>query len=196
LRLIENLNSFQTVTRKEISSLRDKIGYIEDLVERLSKSVEQSISMNASHITTQIPEPIKTEEISDANLSWSKIVELLSLAKYNDAYNLAISQKNNFTLLRLMGKTGIIIEKLDPQLAENLVIKIIELLESGEFIEFLLGWIIAVVDRKINLVSTVRNNLIKSLGNLCENEGSKGRLDEMQMSEANRVFNILKGMNV
>lgn len=37
------MNSFQAITRKEIGGLQDRMAYIEDLVERVAKSVENSI---------------------------------------------------------------------------------------------------------------------------------------------------------
>jgi len=36
MKLIENLNSFQTITRKEITELNKKVSHIERLVERFT----------------------------------------------------------------------------------------------------------------------------------------------------------------
>ena len=183
--MIENLNSFQTITRKEINSLRNKIGSIEELVERLSSSLEHSISMTTTN--TAIPEIKKFEDDN-----WNKIQSFLNMGNYNNAYNFALTRGNSFMLVKLIGKTGIVLDKLKDNIIENVLEKIAELISVGEFIELLLGWIIAVIDRKFNISNKVKDSLGNAMTILCEDDEMMGRLDEMQLSEANRVLNILK----
>ncbi len=108
-----------------------------------------------------------------------------------------MAKRNTLLLARLMGKTGIVVERLEPSIAETLVIRVVELVQTGEFIEMLLSWLIAAVDRKVALSAGCRNAISECLAWVCSNvEQGKVRLDEVQLSEANRVFNMLHtGLN-
>ena len=138
--------------------------------------------------------PVVTETAPESHHSiWQKILDCLNQGKYNEAYTNVLQRKDSFDLVRLMGRTGVgILDKLDSVVIAGLLPKVIELINSEEFIEMLLGWVIAVVDRKIALSPDIRASLTNTLSNICEGESKKGRLDEMQLSEANRAYNILK----
>ena len=92
-----------------------------------------------------------------------------------------------------MGKTGVVIDQLDAQNVEFLLTKIVDIIGSREFVDLLLSWIIAAIDRKVQMSLNVQSSLIESLTYLISIEGSKDyRFDELQISEINRVYNILK----
>ena len=92
-----------------------------------------------------------------------------------------------------MGKTGIVIEQLDAQNIEFLVNKAVDLVKSREFVDLLLSWMVAAVDRKVNLSLNTQSVMLEALGGLLGLEGAEEyRLDEVQISEVNRVYNILK----
>lgn len=92
-----------------------------------------------------------------------------------------------------MGRTGIVIDKLDEQNIEFLLDKIIDLIGSGEFVDLLLPWIIAAVDRKVPLTLNVQSSIVECLTNVLSPKGTEQyRFDEIQISEINRISNLLK----
>jgi len=117
------------------------------------------------------------------------IEECLSRGDYNEAYCNALSKSDPFVFVRLIGKTGIVLDELDLDIIENVLSKAAELIISGEFIELLINWIVVAIDKKYKLSNKLKRTLIRSISTVCENEK---RIDEMQISEANRVLNILK----
>jgi len=92
-----------------------------------------------------------------------------------------------------MGKTGVVIDQLDAQNIEFLLNKAVDLVKAREFVDLLLGWMVAAVDRKVNLSLNIQSIMLEALGGLLGLEGGEEyRLDEVQISEVNRVYNILK----
>jgi hypothetical protein len=92
-----------------------------------------------------------------------------------------------------MGRTGIVIDKLDEQNIEFLLDKIVDLIGSGEFVDLLLPWIIAAVDRKVPLTLNVQSSIVECLTNVLNPKGAEQyKIDEVQISEINRITNLLK----
>ncbi len=108
-------------------------------------------------------------------------------------YNWILGKKDDLLLIRLMGKTGVVIEQLDGQNVEFLLSKVVDLIGSHEFVDLLLAWVIAAVDRKVPLSLNIQSSMLECLSYLLGLESSNDyRLDELQISEVNRVYNILK----
>ena len=96
-------------------------------------------------------------------------------------------------LIRLMGRTGVVIEHLDQPNIEFTLSKIIDLLSSGDFIDLLLTWVIAAVDRKIRLSINIQSNLARCLSELLSEElQSRHPIDAVQLAEVTRVYSLLK----
>jgi hypothetical protein len=86
------MNSFQAITRKEIGGLQDRMVYIEDLVERIAKSVENSIKIPKSIDNASLRQS-KTEEVTTKpkiepprhasppreETAWVKVLEYISV---------------------------------------------------------------------------------------------------------------------
>jgi len=204
MRLIESMNSFQAMTRKEIGMLQDRMTYIEQLVEKVSKAVDRSVQHSGGHTSGLYtpPAPSGDESVKGEGkpmsakkqeTAWNKVLEYIKQKRYNDVYNWILGKKDDLLLIRLMGKTGVVIDQLDSQNVEFLLYKIVDLIGSREFVDLLLAWIIAAVDRKVVLSLNIQSAILEALSYLLGSEGASDyRLDEMQISEANRVYNILK----
>lgn len=128
---------------------------------------------------------------SDDNI-WSQIQGYINAKNFNKAYSFALSKVDTFMFVRLASKTGIVLDKFNAALIENVLTKIAEIVISGDFVELLLGWIITAVDKKFKLSVGLKGALENALTGLCEDDDKMKRLDEMQLSEANRILNILK----
>jgi len=92
-----------------------------------------------------------------------------------------------------MGKTGIVIEQLDGQNVECLLGKAVDLIKAREFVDLLIDWVVAAVDKRVKLSLNTQGTIIDTLEDLLEVEGGEEyQLDELQISEVNRAYNILK----
>ena len=95
-------------------------------------------------------------------------------------------------LVRLMGKTGVVIELLDVSNAKKFLAKALNSIKEREYIDFFLAWIIAAVDRDVELSIDVQNSILEIFKELLEvSFMDYFRLDELQVSEINRVYNLL-----
>lgn len=92
-----------------------------------------------------------------------------------------------------MGKTGIVIDKLDEQNIEFLLDKIIDLIRSEEFVDLLVPWLIAAVDRKVQLTLNLQSNISECLWSILNpKETDHYNFSQVQISEINRISNLLK----
>ena len=58
---------------------------------------------------------------------------------------------NDFMLIRLMGRTGVIINSLSPWVQDKVVFRLAKILEQKDFVEFLIPWLAMLPDQKIVL---------------------------------------------
>eukprot|EP00826_Nyctotherus_ovalis_P022490 TRINITY_DN17428_c0_g1_i1.p1 TRINITY_DN17428_c0_g1~~TRINITY_DN17428_c0_g1_i1.p1 ORF type:complete len:101 (+),score=26.51 TRINITY_DN17428_c0_g1_i1:451-753(+) len=91
-----------------------------------------------------------------------------------------------------MGKTGIVIDQLDAQNTEYLLTKSLDLIKAREFVDLLISWIIAAIDRDIKTSLNVRSSMMEVLRELLEEEDEEYQLDELQVGEISRVYNVLQ----
>ncbi len=81
------MNSFQTMTRKEISMLQDRMAYIEQLVEKISKAVDRSANIYPPlyRPPQPVPEEIgtlgRTESVKGKKAEdlWPKLLEYVKV---------------------------------------------------------------------------------------------------------------------
>jgi len=92
-----------------------------------------------------------------------------------------------------MGKTGIVIDQLDMQNVEYLLMKTLDLIKAKEFVDLVISWVIAAVDRNIKLSLNMQSLMLEVLGGLLNSEESEEyQLDELQISDLNRIYNLLQ----
>lgn len=94
------MNSFQTMTRKEITMLQDRMTYIERLVEKISKVVDKFSDRAVYPQTYKPEEPInrpdsslsKTKKPDDV---WSRVLDYVKVYFYskNSDYRINVIMK-------------------------------------------------------------------------------------------------------
>ena len=186
------MNNFQSITRTEITSLHGRISYIEGFLEKISMSFENSNNIN------EIIEPSKmevSERKKAANKSyktWEKIQSLINDGDINGAYKLVLSKDNNKMLIRIMKKTGMVIEKLENFTIETLVKRMSNMISLGEFMETILKWLGSIDNLQLAISEKGRALLEDSINELLKSEERMKLLTEEQINEINRIINSFK----
>ena len=62
-----------------------------------------------------------------------------------------MSSMNDFMLIRLMGRTGVVLNSLSPWVQDKVIIRLAKILEQKDFVEFLIPWLAMLPDQKIVL---------------------------------------------
>eukprot|EP00826_Nyctotherus_ovalis_P009630 TRINITY_DN12547_c0_g1_i3.p1 TRINITY_DN12547_c0_g1~~TRINITY_DN12547_c0_g1_i3.p1 ORF type:complete len:198 (-),score=72.73 TRINITY_DN12547_c0_g1_i3:51-644(-) len=189
------MNTFQSMTRKEISMLQNRMAYIEQLVEKISTALDNSQKMFATwrpEEQTPALTPGLATKAKKADDLWSKVSEYIKARRYNEVYSWILGKNDDAQLVRLMGKTGVVIEQLDGQNVEYLLGRAVDLVKAREFVDLLVGWVVAAVDRRVKMSLNTQGTIVETLGDLLELEGEEYQLDELQISEVNRAYNLLK----
>lgn len=171
--------------------LQNRMAYIEQLVEKISTALDNSQKMFATwRPEDEVPAPpTKPKKPDDL---WTKAGEYIKARRYNEVYSWILGKNDDAQLVRLMGKTGVVIEQLDGQNVEYLLGRAVDLVKAREFVDLLIGWVVAAVDRKVKMSLNTQGAIIDTLGDLLELEGEEYQLDELQISEVNRAYNLLK----
>ena len=75
---------------------------------------------------------------------------------------------------------------------EYLLTRILDMISSGDFIDFLLPWMTAWIDRKIPLTINLQSSILDCFGILLQAEDKdKTQLEEVQICEINRIYNLI-----
>ena len=84
---------------------------------------------------------------SDKNLDsleiddeWSKVVSMVQKDEINMAYSHVLQKNDEMLLFKLMGRTGVCLDRLDSENIENVINSVINTLKSKAFIDLLLPW--------------------------------------------------------
>ena len=64
----------------------------------------------------------------------------------NEAFATALLGQDEVTLIRLMGKTGVILDHLERETCVTLAQRVVDVMSGGDFVDFLLPWMFAFVD--------------------------------------------------
>ena len=189
------MGSFHEYFNTEINLIKERMNYLESLIENLSKSISASQKLPTVHVS-----PEKNSEMSLKNSkasskkedAWSKAVNYLSQNKINEAFSCILAKNDDLLLIRLMGRTGIILKNLDQANCEYLLSRIIDMIGNQDFVNFLLPWTISYVDSKIQLSLHLQSSLSEALRSLLDEKNQSQKLDNNQILEINRVLVNLK----
>ncbi len=92
---------------------------------------------------------------------------MINQGRLSDAYNLAISKGEDLLLIKLMGKTGICLDRVERSIMEYLILKIISILKTKEFVHVLLPWVTELSDilleNKDNHIEILSQNVVAEL---------------------------------
>ena len=58
---------------------------------------------------------------------------------------------NDFSLIRLMGRTGVVLNSLSSWVQDRVIFRLAKILEQRDFVEFLIPWLAVLPDQKISL---------------------------------------------
>ena len=133
----------------------------------------------------------KEQKEKKEEIEWKKALKHIGDGKINEAYSCVLAKHDDLLLIRLIGRTGIVIEQLDSHNTECLVKRMLDLIGSREFVDFLLPWISACVDRRVQMsIPLVRSiqNCLRELVLLGRDAG----IDEFQQCEVKRVYAVLQ----
>ena len=97
---------------------------------------------------------------------------------------------NDDQLVRVMGKTGVVIGRLSPKYGEDLLMRAISILRQREFVDLILPWMLHSIDKRLELPLRIRREMLNVLEDLIRTNDFE--FDEVQASDINRICNILK----
>ena len=69
----------------------------------------------------------------------------------NDAYHCVMAELDDMLMIRLMGKTGIVIEYLDNICIEYVLSVIIKVVESRDYLSLVIPWIRAALVKQVDI---------------------------------------------
>jgi len=97
---------------------------------------------------------------------WTSILELVQQDKVDTAYQNVLSKQDDMLLFKLMGRTGVCIDKLDSSNLEKLLRTVALTLSSKAFIDLLLPWVSQYCNQFSNLPPDAKKPLMmKSIQN-------------------------------
>ncbi|KAI5082268.1 hypothetical protein GOP47_0002011 [Adiantum capillus-veneris] len=101
---------------------------------------------------------------------WSRAVELVQLGNMDCAYMDVLGSGDELMLVRLMNKTGPVLEKLSSTTANEMLQNVAQLLRQHSFFDFSLPWVQQVADlvmdmgaNNLDILSNVKRELIQSI---------------------------------
>jgi len=195
--MASEFNSFQSFSRTEIGLMKNRMNYIEELLDNVSNSISHSKTLHPifkENIDRNVENrSVKSKDSSQISKTefWKHILGFLNAGKINDSYREVFIRDKESLLIKLMGKTGIIIEYLDTKNREYLLIKILEHLNRGEYVEFFLPWMISYIDRRMKLSISLLRGIIDLVQHFLSNEMEKQKLSEFMICELNRIYNVI-----
>jgi hypothetical protein len=147
----------ESLTKIISESLTNSHNYINNKIKSKLDIMDKRIN-NLENIILKINNNKKKSNISlesRINKIWLECLELINQNKINEAYNLILSTKDDIYLLRLMCLTGPDLNKLNENLANNVLVRI-NMINRGKQISDIL---IQFVEESINN----KNNIFKKL---------------------------------
>ncbi|CDW90612.1 microtubule-associated protein tortifolia1-like [Stylonychia lemnae] len=158
-----------------------------------SNGIQNNVSMSLNHQPKSL---------------WQQIQTYVHKAQLNEAYKLILQNDLNdledrdLLLIKLIGKTGVCLDKLDEFTIDNLLNRIIKILSEREFIDVLLPWMSSITQylkdhknshnqdspSKQQLSLNTLSNLIECLLLLLNDQGSRNGLNEVQRVEVEQIY--------
>ncbi|CAI2384369.1 unnamed protein product [Moneuplotes crassus] len=126
---------------------------------------------------------------------WSTALSYVQQEKVNMAYSLILQKREDMMLFKLMGRTGVCLEKLDPENLEKVLTTIVSTLKSKAFVDLLLPWVSSFcrlftqldpVIQKVHIVKGIEQAL------LTLKTDTQEYLDQMQKEDVERMYAFIK----
>jgi hypothetical protein len=135
--------------------------------------------------------PMIIEPIDD----WNNILSLVQQDKLNLAYSMVLKKGDDMLLFKLMGRTGVCLDKLDDDNLEKLLRTIAITLNSKTFVDLLLPWMKQFCKQYNNLHPVVQNiSITKSIEDCFYVllTDTQNFLDQNQKDDVELMYNFIK----
>lgn len=161
------------------------------IVEAISASNFENKSLYNTH------QPIEGSSISilEQTNDWDVALAFVQQEKLNMAYSLVLKKKDEMLLFKLMGRTGVCLDQLDPENLENVIKEIISTLKSKAFIDLLLPWVNSLARQFSKLHPVVKSTyLVKGLEDslFLLLTDTQNYLDQLQKEDVERLYKFIK----
>eukprot|EP00898_Chlorokybus_atmophyticus_P005999 jgi/Chlat1/63/Chrsp1S03030 len=108
--------------------------------------------------------------------SWSDIMEHLAASRLNEAYTIVAETKDDFQLVRLIGRTGPILHQLSIDVAVEIVTALVQLTRQSSFVESILPWFAQLCDMQPEVLPAhVKQDVLGTLHSLAELHSDAGK---------------------
>ena len=168
----------ESLTKIISESLIDSHNYINNKIKLKLDIMDKRIN-NLENKILKINKNKKNSNISlesQINKIWLECLELINKNKINEAYNLIISTKDDIYLLRLMCLTGPVLNKLNENLAKNLLIRINMINRGKQISDILIQFVEESINNKNNIFKKLeykeQNDILDSLFNIFKNKNN------------------------
>ena len=168
----------ESLTKIISESLIDSHNYINNKIKLKLDIMDKRIN-NLENKILKINNNKKSSNISlesQINKIWLECLELINKNKINEAYNLIISTKDDIYLLRLMCLTGPVLNKLNENLAKNLLIRINMINRGKQISDILIQFVEESINNKNNIFKKLeykeQNDILDSLFNIFKNKNN------------------------
>ncbi len=120
---------------------------------------------------------------------WERAIGLMREHKYSEAYECVLTCHNDLMLIRLMGRTGIVLSELESGTVELMVTRILHILREHDFTEFLVPWLRELASKEVSLGRATSENVKQTIGSLLswEPDASQLPLSPAQVEDLKRV---------
>ena len=168
----------ESLTKIISESLIDSHNYINNKIKLKLDIMDKRIN-NLENKILKINKNKKNSNISlesQINKIWLECLELINKNKINEAYNLIISTKDDIYLLRLMCLTGPVLNKLNENLAKNVLIRINMINRGKQISDILIQFVEESINNKNNIFKKLeykeQNDILDSLFNIFKNKSN------------------------
>ena len=168
----------ESLTKIISESLIDSHNYINNKIKLKLDTMDKRIN-NLENKILKINKNKKNSNISlesQINKIWLECLELINKNKINEAYNLIISTKDDIYLLRLMCLTGPVLNKLNENLAKNVLIRINMINRGKQISDILIQFVEESINNKNNIFKKLeykeQNDILDSLFNIFKNKNN------------------------
>jgi hypothetical protein len=168
----------ESLTKIISESLIDSHNYINNKIKLKLDIMDKRIN-NLENKILKINKNKKNSNISlesQINKIWLECLELINKNKINEAYNLIISTKDDIYLLRLMCLTGPVLDKLNENLAKNVLIRINMINRGKQISDILIQFVEESINNKNNIFKKLeykeQNDILDSLFNIFKNNNN------------------------
>ncbi|MCO5594392.1 hypothetical protein L7F22_048422 [Adiantum nelumboides] len=134
------------------------------------KSSNSASSCSSSSNTQAVNNKVDQEGKRAYWRLWSRAMELVQVGNMDRAYMDVLGSGDELMLVRLMNKTGPVLEKLSSTTANEMLQNVAQLLRQHSFFDFSLPWVQQVADlvmdmgaNNLDILSEVKRELIQSI---------------------------------